>query len=430
MIWAYSQAIAVRLRAWAVVSVLAGLLLLASGEPFGRGFGIQAVAWGLINGLIAWAGLRSAQKRVRPPEAEARHLLRLLWLNAGLDVIYLVIGAAVIVFLGQTNLEVNGHGWGVVVQGAFLLAFDVLHALRLPPEPRLPAVSFFTGPEHQPFTLRPPISDFSRPPHSRTRARAALLVHGFPGTPGEMRALAESLHRAGWTARGLLLPGFGPDIPTLIYRCSADWVQAVEAELTALRREHECVIVVGYSFGGALAVAAASNATASGVPVNGLVLIAPFMVAQPWWQTVLFTLAGPFLPYAFKPYARANFNDPRFRHVMDSFIGGADLDDPELRRALRNLAVPGTVLQEAAKTAGAYREAEHVRAPALIVQGTRDEIARLTDTSRLLKAFGGRARHLRVEAGHNLLEPDNPAWDEVEQAVLEFAAEVYFASAP
>jgi len=427
VIWAYSQAIAVRLRAWAVVNVLAGLALIVGGDPFWRGFGTQAVAWGLIDGLIAWAGLRSAQKRVRPPEAEARHLLRLLWLNAGLDVIYLAIGAAVIVFLGQTNPEVNGHGWGVLVQGAFLLVFDAVHALRLPPEPRLPAVAFFTGSEHQPFTLRSPISDSSNPPRARTRA--ALLVHGFPGTPAEMRALAESLHRAGWTARGVLLPGFGPDIPTLIYRRYADWVQAVEAELTALRREHECVIVVGYSFGGALAVAAASNAAASDAPVDGLVLIAPFMLAQPWWQTVLFTLAGPFLPHAFKPYARANFNDPRFRHVMDSFIGGADLDDPELRRALRDLAVPGTVLQEAARTAGAYREAEQVRAPALIVQGARDEIARLTDTSRLLKAFGGRARHLRVEAGHNLLEPDNPGWDEVEQAVLEFAAEVYSASA-
>jgi esterase/lipase len=412
----------VRLRAWAVVSVLAGLALIAVGDPFWRGFGIQAVAWGLINGVIAWAGYRNAQKRARPPEAEARHLLRLLWVNAGLDLLYIAIGAAVIVFLGPASPEASGHGWGVVVQGAFLLVFDALHALRLPPEPRLPAVQFFTGPEHQPFTLHSPISD-SQP--SRSKTRAALLVHGFPGTPAEMRALGESLHAAGWTVRGLLLPGFGSDIPTLIYRRYADWVRAVEAELAALRREHERVIVVGYSFGGALALSAAAR-----VPADGLVLIAPFLLTQPWWQQLMFLLIGPFLPYAFRPYARADFSDPRFRHVMDSFVGGADLDDPELHRALRDLAVPATILQEAAETTTAYRAAERVRAPALIVQGVRDEIARLTDVPRLLKAFGGRARYLRVDAGHDLLEPGKPGWAEVERAVLEFALEVSSASEP
>lgn len=33
---------------------------------------------------------------------------------------------------------------------------------------------------------------------------AALLVHGFPGTPAELRSLGKSLHLSGWTVEGLL----------------------------------------------------------------------------------------------------------------------------------------------------------------------------------------------------------------------------------
>ena len=42
----------------------------------------------------------------------------------------------------------------------------------------------FTGPEHQAFILR-------------GGEPAALLIHGFPGTPREMRPLAETLHAQG-----------------------------------------------------------------------------------------------------------------------------------------------------------------------------------------------------------------------------------------
>ena len=58
------------------------------------------------------------------------------------------------------------------------------------------------GPEHETFTL----------PGGRP---AALLLHGFLGTPAEMRGLGEALHEQGWTVYAPLLPGFGSDIETL-----------------------------------------------------------------------------------------------------------------------------------------------------------------------------------------------------------------------
>ena len=56
---------------------------------------------------------------------------------------------------------------------------------------------------------------------------AALLLHGFPGTPAEVRTLGQVLHEAGWTVQGLFLPGFGTQFDTLgEYRYSA-WVASI-----------------------------------------------------------------------------------------------------------------------------------------------------------------------------------------------------------
>jgi carboxylesterase len=403
MIWAYAQAIGRRLMAWSLLSVIIGVTLGIFGDSFWRAFGIQCLVWGAIDGVIAGFGLRSAAKRARPPEVEARNLRRLLWVNTGLDGLYIAAGLWLIVALGD---EWRGHGWGIILQGAFLLIFDAVHAWRIPAEQSLPAIGFFTGPEHQSFSFQ----------SSGTGAPAALLVHGFPGTPAEMRALGESLHRAGWSAHGVLLPGFGPDIPTLGQRRYDEWVRAVEAKLLELKRAHSRVALIGYSFGGGLSVEVAAR-----IAPDGLVLLAPFAWTETLAQRVLVALASPLLPHAFRPYRRANFDDPKFRHTMTRFMGGADLDDPALRQALRELAVPATLLQEVRHTRRAYRLARQVRAPVLVVQGERDEVSRPANTQRLVNALPSGVRYVRVEAGHDLIEPTSPGWPEVERTVLEFA---------
>jgi len=49
---------------------------------------------------------------------------------------------------------------------------------------------------------------------------AALLIHGFPGTPAEMRPLAPLLNSARSPTRGLLLPAFRAHIDSLFQRKS------------------------------------------------------------------------------------------------------------------------------------------------------------------------------------------------------------------
>lgn len=408
MIWAYSEAIGRRLLAWAVVSVSAGLFLLLAGDAFWRGFGVQAAAWGVGDGVIAGFGLRAAHKRARAPEAEARFLRRLLWINAGLDVGYIAAGLALAFTLGAADAGWRGHGWGVAAQGAFLLLFDFYHAARVPPEPSLPPRAFFGEPEHQPFWMT-----------SGSRRNAALLVHGFPGTPAEMRAVGAALHGAGWTARGLRLPGFGSEIPTLIYRRYPEWTRAVAEALDELRRDHARVLLVGYSFGAALCVE-----VAAGAKPDGLILLAPFVWAEPAWARAAVALARPFLPHAFRPYARADFADPRFRRGMTRFMPDVDWDDPQAQQAVRDFKVPVTLLAEVRQTRRALRLAPQVRAPALVVQGAQDPVSRPALTTQLVRRLGGPVRYEVVDAGHDLIERSSPAWPEVERLALAFAAEM------
>ncbi len=136
--WRASARIGRQLGAWAVASVvLGGVLLTFADGATARAFGLQFLVWGAIDGAIAiagWIALRRAHARgaVADPRCappERRRLRRLLWINAGLDVVY--VAAALLVLALWRTPEGLGHGLGVLIQGGFLLVFDVVHARRL-----------------------------------------------------------------------------------------------------------------------------------------------------------------------------------------------------------------------------------------------------------------------------------------------------------
>ena len=145
------------LGAGAAVSAVGGATVWAVGRHHRRevlvGFGRQTVAWAAINGALAVGGLAAARRRERgvaagrdqsvgtepsdtdPVDTEpsggettgrARTLRRVLLVNAGLDVGY-VLGGAV---LAGTERR-RGDGLAIIVQGAFLFWLDSRHARRL-----------------------------------------------------------------------------------------------------------------------------------------------------------------------------------------------------------------------------------------------------------------------------------------------------------
>lgn len=124
-----------RLLGWSMISVASGLPLAVSRQPLLRGLGQQFVAWGAIDGAIALAGRRSQRRKAEQGAAggqEIAALRRLLLVNAALDVLYVAGGVTLAVRRGKDDPYWRGVGLGIVVQGGFLLGFDLWHGLHAP----------------------------------------------------------------------------------------------------------------------------------------------------------------------------------------------------------------------------------------------------------------------------------------------------------
>ncbi len=118
-----------------------------------------------------------------------------------------------------------------------------------------------TDPGNLPFMLRPQ--------HATT---AALLVHGFTGTPWEMRPLADFLAKAGIASLAVRLPGHGTTPEDLAGRRWQEWLRSVEDGYQVLNGEFTSVFGMGMSTGCLLLLTLAATERFS-----GLVLFSPYL---------------------------------------------------------------------------------------------------------------------------------------------------------
>jgi carboxylesterase len=83
---------------------------------------------------------------------------------------------------------------------------------------------------------------------------ACLLIHGFTGTPKEMRWMGEFLHEKGFTCLGVRLAGHATIPEDMIRSNWTDWTASVEDAYSLLRSFTDTIFLVGLSMGAVLSL--------------------------------------------------------------------------------------------------------------------------------------------------------------------------------
>lgn len=264
---------------------------------------------------------------------------------------------------------------------------------------------FYADPGHEPF-------------HFEAGSSRALLIHGFLGSPRELRPLAQELANAGVTARGLLLPGFGADIARLKKVRAEEWLAAAGSAWEEVRQGASRTTLIGFSMGGAVALRLAAKA---GLAPDQLILLAPH-----WKFADRRAVALPVAKYLireFKPFGPIDFDSPDMRRMLAELAPGADLDDPQVRHELRNSAtIPTRALDELRRIGvSAAARASRVSAPTTIVQGLQDTTTLPAYSRELAARIGAELRE--VSGDHLIVDPERPSWNAVRDTVVRLATE-------
>lgn len=92
-----------------------------------------------------------------------------------------------------------------------------------------------------------------------------LLIHGFTGSPSEMRYLGDYLKDKSFSVRGVLLKGHGISPKEMKKTNYKDWIKSAEQGYIELAESCDEVFVVGFSMGGAIALQLAKKYDIKGI---------------------------------------------------------------------------------------------------------------------------------------------------------------------
>jgi carboxylesterase len=157
-----------------------------------------------------------------------------------------------------------------------------------------------------------------------------LLLHGFSGSPLEMRPLGEYLAARGITVAGVRLAGHGTRPADLKGLTWHDWVKSAATGLAELKNKCSRVYLVGFSMGGTISLHLAANYRVEGV----------IAVCAPVYLDLRLYLRHPFrYLLSFKREVDHNIKDPRARknhYAYKSAPPGAVLQLFKLMRLVRS----------------------------------------------------------------------------------------------
>jgi carboxylesterase len=217
----------------------------------------------------------------------------------------------------------------------------------------------------------------------RGGSTGCLLIHGFTGSPAEMRGMGEHLAQCGQSVSGPLLAGHGLTVKDLAGTKWQDWYASVEAAYEELASDCEDVFVAGLALGSLLSVHLGTHR-----PVAGVILLSPATWLRDW-RMMLLPIARRFVKYV-----PNEANDRRH----------SDLKDPEAHRRIWcydmypvEAAHQLQVVQRVVRA-----ELGELQAPALIVFSTQDRSIGFKAGPETYKRIAARDKRLLVlrNSGH------------------------------
>lgn len=137
-----------------------------------------------------------------------------------------------------------------------------------------------------------------------TNGVGVLLVHGFTGSPAELRELGEILHKKNYTVLGLRLEGHGTAARDMIGVHYTDWEKQVLDGVQKLRACCGKVFVLGLSMGGLLALYAGER-----TKLDGIISISTPIYIYDW--RIHFLWLADKLPYWAIPKGRRHVDAPK-----------------------------------------------------------------------------------------------------------------------
>ncbi len=222
-----------------------------------------------------------------------------------------------------------------------------------------------------------------------------LMIHGFTGTPDELRPSAAIAHGVGFDVEALSLPGMGADIGWLRDTDRETWLGAVLERWSDVTARYRRRVLFGYSLGAALAILASTSR-----PADAMVLMSP-LVRLADARAFLLPVARH-LKKEMAPFGGIDFSDPRARGFFEQTMPGLDIDDPDIQSTIRQEFVMPMRLVNDCRLLGreAGRHAAFVREPVTIFQGRPDGVVGHRNARWLVDHLGGPVTYHEIDGNH------------------------------
>ena len=228
-----------------------------------------------------------------------------------------------------------------------------------------------------------------------------VLVHGFTGSPKEMRLMGDALNQKGLTVVGVRLAGHATSPEDLIRMRRSDWLASVEDGFHYLSGFCKDIFLAGLSLGGVLSLVSAPRLNVSGV----IAMSAPYELPKDW---------------------RLNFAKPLSALVPWIDKGKSDLRDRQIARGhVHYPAYPTRGIAEVyALTQDLHAALPKISKPVLLVYSRGDQTVPVGHAEKIRRLLGtDKVETLILEDSGHVVTEDIQR-EKVFEAAIQFIEKV------